>query len=287
MGFDFTRKAIVVTGGASGLGRAFCAELARRGARVGVADIERDKAEAVAAEIGGGALAFAVDTSSEASVEALAGAAWEAFGRVDGVFNNAGVNAGKPLLKASTDDFDWIMGVNLKGVFLGSREFGQRFVAQGGPALIVNTGSEHSLGVPHLGAGLYTASKHAVHGLTDVLRRELPEEIQVSLFCPGIVETEFWNAQRNRPDALGGPKTAHEIGREIMSHGMEPADVAGRALDAIESGAFYIVTHPHNLEMIRAREAELEAAFETQTADVDGAAYDVNDILARVLPDRD
>ncbi|MEE9381629.1 MAG: SDR family NAD(P)-dependent oxidoreductase, partial [Hyphomonadaceae bacterium] len=208
MAFDFSGKAIVVTGGAAGLGKAFCEDLVTRGARIGVADIEGEKAKAVAAEIGPSAWGFQVDVSDRGSVEALADEAWTAFGRVDGIFNNAGIGAGRDILRTAEEDLDWVLGVNLKGVWYGCQVFGQRFRDQGGPALIVNTGSEHSLGVPHLRGGAYTASKHAVHGLSDILRREVPEDIQVSLFCPGIVATEIWNSGRNRPANIGGPSEA-------------------------------------------------------------------------------
>ena len=286
MAFDFASKAIVVTGGASGLGRAFCAELIARGASVGVADIELDRAERVAQELGGRAHPFMVDVASTASVEALAASAWATFGRVDGIFNNAGVGGGRDLVRTSEADYDWVMGVNLKGVWNGCRIFGQRFVEQKTDALIVNTGSEHSLGVPHLNLGVYTAAKHAVHGMTDVLRHELPGHIQVSLFCPGMVATDIWNSARNRPEAFGAARHAPEVSKQINDRGMDPVDVARSALDAIAGGAFYVVTHSHNLEMARARQAELEASFAAQTAGTDSAAYEVNAVIADVLGSR-
>ncbi|MEO0721151.1 MAG: SDR family NAD(P)-dependent oxidoreductase [Pseudomonadota bacterium] len=283
-GFDYVGKVIVVTGGASGLGTAFCKLLAKRGARVGVADVQAEKAMAVADDIGGEAMGFAVDTASLESVEALADAAWSAFGRVDGIFNNAGVGGGgRQLVKIAPEDFDWIWSVNVKGVWHGCRVFGARFLDQEGPALIVNTGSEHALGVPHLNNGAYTGAKHAVLGMTDVLRREMPERVQVSVFCPGLTATDIWNAQAIRPSEFGGPVEGHPLSRAVMDRGMDPLDVAGRALEAIASGAFYVITHPHNRAMVEDRFTEQRAALESQNKGIDGEGYDVNDVLADVL----
>ncbi|MEM6625713.1 MAG: SDR family NAD(P)-dependent oxidoreductase [Pseudomonadota bacterium] len=286
-GFQFDGKTAVVTGGASGLGLAIAEELTRRGARVGLADIEMDRActAAFALSLGRAEVKpFAVDVADADSVEALADAAWREFGRVDAVFNNAGVGGGRDLIGTRETDFDWIWSVNVKGVWNGCRSFGARFQDQDGHALIVNTGSEHSLGVPHLNQGIYTASKHAVHGMTDVLRRETPDRIQVSLFCPGIVATEIWNSSRNRPDAFGGAKQANALGRTIMDYGMQADDVARRALDGVEAGEFYIVTHPHNKKMIKARHEEMVQAFDAQTGRIDGDRFDMDTILANIMP---
>ena len=286
MGFDFQGKTIIVTGGASGIGLALCEGLARRGARLAVADLEEGKAHIAATYLqllGATAFGFGVDVSDMASVERLADEVYDAFGRVDGIFNNAGIGHARPLTKTSEADFDWTMGVNVKGVWAGCRVFGARFAERGKPSLIVNTASEHALGVPHLNNSLYTASKHAVLGLSDVLRGEMPDHVQVSVFCPGLVQSDFWNAVRNRPDHLGGPSTAHPVAKMVQDRGVAADVVAEAALAAIAEGHFYVVTHGHNLAMAEKRMNELRAAFVGQTLkDVD-ERYDVNEVLADVL----
>lgn len=281
-GFDFSGRAIVVTGGGSGLGAAFCKQLVKRGAKVGVADIRIEQAKAVATEIGDGAIPFFVDTASRDSIEELANQCWEEFGEVRGIFNNAGVGGGGAYMtKAERDYFNWVMAVNFNGVWDGCQIFGNRFLEQEGEALIVNTGSEHSLGVPHLRNAAYTAAKHAVLGMTDVLRREMPDRIQVSIFCPGLTSTAIWRSSEVRHQEFGGPTSVNTARSPIMEQGMDPLDVADRALNAIETGAFYAVTHPHNVKMINERHDEQIEAYESQCSDIkDGDRYDVNKVVA-------
>ena len=98
----------------------------------------------------------------------------------------------------------WVLEVNLMGVWYGCATFGKRFVDQGTPAHILNTGSENSVGIPHTHAAFYTASKHGVLALSDVLRRELPDFVGVSVLCPAMVETDLATA----PGVVGRPASA-------------------------------------------------------------------------------
>jgi NAD(P)-dependent dehydrogenase (short-subunit alcohol dehydrogenase family) len=261
---DLRGKVAVVTGAGSGIGRGIARALAAEGAHVVVADIERDPAAAVADEIRGTgveALGVPCDVSDRAQVEALADRAWERFEHVDVLVNNAGViGAPKRCIEADERDARWMFDVNLFGTWYGCAVFGSRFVEQGTPAHILNTGSENSLGVPHTRAAFYTASKHAVLGLSDVLRRELPDFIGVSILCPGMVPTRLTTAARNRPDRYGGAVDSDAS----MDLGMDPDEVGRRAVAGIRAGAFYIVTHPPVREMVEERAAEIVAAFEAQ-----------------------
>jgi len=160
------------------------------------------------------------------------------------------------------------------------------FRAQATPAWICNTGSEHSLGVPHLHGGVYTASKHAVLGLSDVLRRELPSNIGLSVLCPGVVRTEFWNAARHRPEALGGaPAASDEIAKEVIGHGMDANEIARRCICGVERGDFLIVTHPHARAFAEERWNLVREAFDAQ-APSGGEEFDANRLVARVLAER-
>ena len=179
----------VVTGGGSGIGRGIALALARAGSTVVVADIDAERAERVAAEVqsrGGEATGVACDVTDRDAVEDLAGSAWARHGHVDLVANNAGVFP-KFASVLDTDEREarWVLEVNLMGVWYGCAAFGKRFVDQGTPAHILNTGSENSVGIPHTHAAFYTASKHGVLALSDVLRRELPDFVGVSVLCPG------------------------------------------------------------------------------------------------------
>ena len=285
---DINNKTAVVTGGGNGIGKALCTALAEAGANVVIADIELDAAEAVKAEIsatGARCLALAVDVTDEGSVNRVRDAAQEAFGSVDLLVNNAGVmHPTKPLFETTSADLEWVMSVNVGGVMNGIRSFVPLFIEQGTPAWILNTASEHSLGVPHLGGGLYTASKHAVLGLSDVLRRELPEHIGVSVLCPGIVGTTLWKASERRQDRYGGAETGSQQAGAAMQHiGMLVEDVAEATIRGLEEENFFIVTHPHAVEFGKSRWDEIESAFATQAPRFEGdEKYDLNLVLKQL-----
>lgn len=284
---ELADKVAVVTGGASGIGRAIALALADKGAHVAIADVEEARAAEVAAEVAArGVLAasFDCDVASLESVERLADAAWDRFGRVDVLFNNAGVVGGSLLLDSDAKDMRWLFEVNVFGVWHGCKVFGSRFRDQGTKAWIVNTGSEHSLGVAHLQAGFYTATKHAVLALSEVLRGELPPHVGVSILCPGVVSTDFWNASRNRPAQYGGAGPAAPEVRAIMSRGKDAAEIGRRAVEGVEKEWFYIVTHAHARTFADKRHAEIAAAFDEQAPPAPGDdRYDVTTIALDVL----
>lgn len=288
---DLNNKTAVVTGGGNGIGKALCAALGKAGAKVVIADIELEAAAASKAELdanGHQSIAVQVDVSDESSVVAMRDAAVEAYGAVDILVNNAGVmHATKPLFATTTADLEWVFSVNVGGVMNGIRSFVPLFVEQGTPAWILNTASEHSLGVPHLGGGLYTASKHAVLGLSDVLRRELPEHIGVSVLCPGIVGTTLWKASERRQDRYGGAEAGSERAGAAMQHiGMPVEDVAEATIRGLEEGSFLIVTHPHAVEFGQSRWSEIDAAFAAQAPRFEGdERYDLNVVLKQISGD--
>jgi NAD(P)-dependent dehydrogenase (short-subunit alcohol dehydrogenase family) len=270
---EFQDKVVVVTGAASGIGRGIAEAVARRGASVVVADIEAERAEEVASTLASGgtrALAVGCDVTDSASIEALAEFAWDEFGHVDVVVNNAGVFSSSPFLDIEEANARWILDVNVMGVFLGCKIFGRRFVEQGSPAHIVNTGSENSLGMAHTNAAVYTASKHAVLALSDVLRNELPDFIGVSILCPGIVTTDLGNASRNRQERYGGSTPPGPDNSAASGYGLGPDEVGERVAQGVERGDFYIVTHPPVVEIASQRWDEISAAFAAQAPRFDG-----------------
>jgi NAD(P)-dependent dehydrogenase (short-subunit alcohol dehydrogenase family) len=261
---DLRGKTAVVTGGASGIGRALTLRFARDGANVVVADLDTTGMEAVAAEargLGVKALTVRTDVSELAQVEALAARAFEAFGAVHVLCNNAGVAAWGGLESASHHDWQWVLGVNLWGVIHGVEAFVPRMIARGEPGHIVNTASMAGL-VASKGLGVYNTSKYAVVGLSETLAKDLkPYRIGVSVLCPMGVHTRIRDSERNRPAALrnqraGGGEPVEPIGRYLA-----PDTVADMVLAAIRSNEMYVITHDEAMEPLRRRAERLERAL--------------------------
>lgn len=197
---DFHDRTAVITGAGAGIGRATALALAARGARVVVADRNRDSAEETVAAIrtdGGIAEAFEVDVSDRARVEAMAAFAVERFGRVDILHNNAGVGLGGRFIDMEPGDIEWLLGVNLLGVVHGFEVFLPLMAAQGS-GHVVSTASLAGL-LPVPGTSVYCASKHAVVGLSLSVRAEMRcHNVGVSVLCPGLVRTDIIQHSRLR-----------------------------------------------------------------------------------------
>jgi NAD(P)-dependent dehydrogenase (short-subunit alcohol dehydrogenase family) len=254
----------VITGGASGIGLAIGRALAERGARVILADIELDRAEAAAEKIGTNTVSMPLDQADEASIAALADRAFSHLGKVDAVFANAGVGAGGPLHTTPQRNVDWVLAVNVLGPIWLARHFAPPMAEQPTKSRFVVTGSEHSLGLPSRGgqASIYTASKHAVLGVAETLRRDLAEtNVDVSIICPAVVTTDIWNPLRNRHERFGGPRS---LGGEPPAGqmGLDPAVAAERILAGIDAGEFYLFTHGADIaEVHSAQASEIEGAI--------------------------
>jgi len=212
-------KVAVVTGAASGLGRALARQLAERGMRVVLADIEEaplDDAVREATALGAEAIGVPTDVRSGDQVDALAAATLERFGQVDLVVNNAGVcHVPGPVWTFTVDDWRWILDVNLWGVAHGVRAFVPLLVAQGS-GHVVNTASMAGISdSPSL--GVYAASKHGVVGLSEALAADLAiaaPGVKVTVVCPGGMQTNIFTSERNRPAELAvsdRPPTEAEI----------------------------------------------------------------------------
>ena len=248
----------VVTGAASGIGRALVDRLGAEGMRVVLADIEEKALATATAEVTGAgvdAIAVATDVSSADSVNALRDRAVDHFGTVHVVCNNAGVAPTGPVLESTAADWEWVVGVNLMGVVHGVLTFGPLFVDQGA-GHIVNTASGAGL-IPTPTMGPYCATKHAVVGLSETLYHELAGTgVGVSVVCPAIVRTNIFFSERNRPADLGG-RMDYAEDREAMQGmvagtGTDPSVVADGAVDAITSGQLFVLP-PELVPIVRER----------------------------------
>jgi NAD(P)-dependent dehydrogenase (short-subunit alcohol dehydrogenase family) len=253
---SFKDKVAVVTGGGSGIGRALSLALAREGARVVVADLDEAAMDGVTRQArahGVDALAVRTDVTELAQVQALAERAWQAFGAVHVLCNNAGVAAWGSLDKATHRDWQWVLGVNLWGVIHGIEAFVPRMIAGGQRGHIVNTASMAGL-IASQGLGVYNTSKYAVVGLSETLAKDLRAHgIGVSVLCPMGVETRIRESERNRPAALRNAPGVPVPAVELIGRSLAPESVADMVLHAIRRGELYVITHDEGLEPLRRR----------------------------------
>lgn len=288
MGAQVEGKPVVVTGGGSGIGAALALEAAGRGAsHVAVADVDLEAAQTVAESIaaqGGAAAAHRCDVTDSAGIEDLAQAIAADHGVPGLVCANAGVmSAMAPLLDTTSSDAEWVVRVNVLGTINTLQSFGRLMAAGQEQGWLMATGSEHSVGVPHANSGAYTASKHAVLGMCDVLRAELPDHVGVSVVCPGLTASLLWNATRQRPDHYGGSADNDPGAGAFMEQmGMSAETVAQRAFDGIAAGHFLIPTHYHARAYAEQRADDMAEAYD-RLAEVDTADYDLNRTVTQFL----
>jgi len=256
-------RVAVVTGGASGIGRALAEAFAREGAKVVIADVDERALAGVVASVrapGVEVLGVRTDVTDLASVRALAETAFKTFGRVHVLCNNAGVALWGGLEAATHRDWQWVLGVNLWGVIHGIEAFVPRMIAQNESGHIVNTASMAGL-IATRGLGIYNTSKYAVVGLSETLAKDLtPYRIGVSVLCPMGVATQIRDSARNRPSDLGNETPSAAAPVELMGRTLAPATVAEMVLAAIRGNRLYVITHEESLEPLRRRHERLEQA---------------------------
>ena len=241
-------KTAVITGAASGIGRALAHRLAREGMRLVVADVDRRRLKELMPGLPG-ALSVEADVSRFADVESLARKAYARFGAVHLLCNNAGIAEYGAVWELPLPRWRRILGANLWGAIHGCLAFVPRMIAQGGAAHVVNTASMAGLVTPPL-SGAYSVTKHAVVALSEALVQDLAlrrAPIGVSVLCPGWVATGL--LQSASDPAL----------RSLAAHGISPEAVAERTVRAVRSGEFYVLTHPELAPAVRRRADDILA----------------------------
>lgn len=256
---DVEGKVAFITGGGSGIGLGMARAFVKAGMKVVLADVREDHLASAVTSLNARDRVHAVklDVMDRAAFARAADDVDRVFGKLHLLCNNAGIGLAGPLKLATFDDWDWVLGVNLGGTINGIVTLLPRLLAHGEGGHIVNTASMSGV-LPHPGAGIYTTAKAAVIGLSEVLRTELAEDnIGVSAFCPGPVQTDIAKSGETRPAHLvrtGYAQTDKRRQANSNSHLYMDAGKAGeRVLDGIRSNALFIFTHSEFRDGIRER----------------------------------
>jgi NAD(P)-dependent dehydrogenase (short-subunit alcohol dehydrogenase family) len=268
-------KTAFVTGGSSGIGLGIARVLSDAGMKVVFtyrSEKHRDSALASFPKGNPGVHAIQLDVSDRDGMARAADEAERVFGNVHLLVNNAGVGIPALLSNVSWQDWDWAMDVNINGVFSGVRTFLPRMLAHGEGAHIMATSS--SAGIVAGSLGVYATTKFAVVGMMESLRTEMSgRNIGVSVYCPGLVRTEIFDAERNRP-ASHGVVAKKPAGPPPLLPGSKPVDLMGAAMDPMEAGRqvlagirrndLYILSHPEFAGVARERFRLMMESFSKQ-----------------------
>ncbi len=260
---DFAPRTAVITGGASGIGLALAKRLVEQGASVLVADLPGANLDAASAIEG--LTTHPCDVSDLAQVEALAEAAFETFETVDLVINNAGQGGVRgPMWEVDPEAARAHFDVNFWGVWNGCRAFAPRLIAQETPSALYNTGSENSWFCAVRQTAAYIAAKHAVLGMTESLREDLPPHVHAGLIVPGWVYTPL------------GPE-------QFMKFGMNVEDYIDIILPQILGRRRFVVSHGYNEVRIAERMDELAQSYaEFALPAEQDARHDVQSVMKQL-----
>ena len=266
---DFKGKTAVITGAGSGFGLAVARIGASLGMQLVLIDVQQDALDAANAELqaaGAQTLALRLDVSDAAQMEAMADSVKSRWGAPHLVFNNAGVGSGGLIWENTTQDWDWVLGVNLMGVVHGVRLFTPMMLEAAAQDAawqghIVNTASMAGLLNPP-NMGVYNVSKHAVVSLSETLYQDLrlvTGQIGASVLCPYFVDTGISQSFRNRPADMEGKPTRSQqvqhamISKAVASGKVSAAEVAQLVFDAVANNQFYIYSHPKAIGAVQTR----------------------------------
>jgi len=269
---DFNGKTVAITGGATGIGFGLAKRFGSLGANIIIGEPRQnrlDEATATLTELKIKAAATVLDVGDPDSMQAFADFAWSTYGQVDVLINNAGIAIGRaPMVDTPLADMRRLFDVNLFGVWHGAAIFGKRMIDQGTPGAIYNVASENAFFNAVKNSAAYITAKHAVRGLTEAMRDEFPDHIQIGMIVPGFVASEM------------------TAGSEQFA--MDADTFAEKVVAQIAAGEAYVVTHAYNIERIKPIHAEIEASYARNAPRYDGDdEYDVPTLIARLRARRD
>jgi len=275
---DVSGKVAFITGGGSGVGLGQAKVFARAGARVVIADIRQDHLDDAVAQLkqmGLEAYAIRLDITDRDAYAAAADEVEKALGTVQLLFNTAGVSIFGPLEKSTYDDYDWQMAVNFGGVVNGIQTFVPRMIAYGQGGHIINTASLGAF-LASGPAGIYSASKFAVRGLSEALRTELAKyDIGVTVLCPANVNTNIAESVMTRPKRFSNSGYKFDDAildslRRIYSAGKDPVELGEEVLKAVQENRPYCIPYPEARKPLEKHFADVLAALPPENADPDG-----------------
>tara|TARA_B100000902_G_scaffold399951_1_gene473919 strand:+ start:3816 stop:4685 length:870 start_codon:yes stop_codon:yes gene_type:complete len=267
------RSSVVITGGASGIGKALAFRFGKEGNDIIIGDVEEAALDIAISELrseGILATGIVVDVSDLDSVRSFRDQIFSEFSPPYILCLNAGVGAGGSISESDVLDWEWVLGVNLWGVIYGLNTFLPFMEDNNSGHIIITSSIAGHLSYPNM--GVYNASKHAVLSIAETLCYELQEkssEVGVSVLCPGLVKTNILDSERNRPeiltsnDTLDEPDdqgTRKEAVREIYNLALDPNSVADLVFKAVESKQFYIFTENTFQDAIKSRHRDIELA---------------------------
>lgn len=263
-------KVAFVTGGSSGIGLGIVRAFLDAGMKVAFTyrtESHRDEALKQLQDVRSQVRAISADVTDRIAMERAAQETVDAFGKIHILVNNAGVYKSGSINAATDEDWDWMMNVNVRGVFTGVRTFLPYIKSHGEGGHIVTTSSIFALVVSDL-AGVYSVSKAAALAMMECLRSALSDtNIGVSICCPGNVSTNILQAERNRPRPASSPRMRNDVANSssnassASSASMDPWEMGKLVLRGIERNDLYILTHPEFEQGIRDRNEALIASI--------------------------
>ena len=269
---SFKDKTVVITGGATGIGFGLAKRFGKEGAKIVIGEprqAQLDTALADLSALGIEASTMVMDVTDPKSMEAFADFAWDTYGGAHVLINNAGIAIGRnAMVDVPLEDLHRLMNVNFFGVWHGAATFGKRMIEQGELAAIYNLASENAFFNAVQKSAPYIASKHAVRGLTEAMRDDFPDFIQVGMIVPGFV--------------------ASDMTKGSEQFAMDADTFADKVVEQIRAGEFYVVTHSYNMVRIKPIHDAIEAAYERNAPRYDGDdEYDVPTLIAKLRSRRD